>query len=235
MAVSLIRLNEATMGIAENIDAILVKFDINQDALARIAGVTGGAVSGWRKGARPRQSAIDNICKHLPLTEDDIMSDSAGLAAKEHGTHIPPNAIPVRAGNFSPVPLRGRVHAGNPTEAENIEAREETVDIPTFLVEADGDTYAAIAEGDCMNLTYPEGCIIAISPNKPPQNGSVAVVTIDGADTVMRRMYKTANTLVLSPESTNPEHKDIVISNDDEHVVEFGGRVVWFQSNGEME
>ena len=223
------------MGIPENIDALLVKHDITQESLARSVGVSQAAVSGWRHGKKPSNHTLRKICDYYDLEPNDILSDKFGLAAKEHGAHIPPNAIPVRAGDFSPVPLRGRVHAGKPTEAENIEAREETVDIPTFLVEADADTYAAIAEGDCMNLTYPEGCIIAISPNKPPQNGSVAVVTIDGADTVMRRMYKTANTLVLSPESTNPEHKDIVISSDDEHVVEFGGRVVWFQSDGEME
>ena len=37
------------MGIPENIDALLVKYDINQDHLARIADVTPGAVTGWAK------------------------------------------------------------------------------------------------------------------------------------------------------------------------------------------
>ena len=43
------------MGIPENIDALLVKYDITQDHLARIAGVTSGAISGWRKGSTPRK------------------------------------------------------------------------------------------------------------------------------------------------------------------------------------
>ena len=111
----------------------------------------------------------------------------------------------------------------------------ETVEIPAFLLAEDPDTYAAIAEGDCMNRVYPEGCIIAISPNRQPKNGSVAVVTIDGCDAVMRRMYRTPNTLLLSPESHNPEHKDIVITADDDHVVEFGGKVVWFQAKEEIQ
>lgn len=41
------------MGVPENIDALLVKFNINQDHLARIADVTPGAVTGWRKGSTP--------------------------------------------------------------------------------------------------------------------------------------------------------------------------------------
>lgn len=86
-----------------------------------------------------------------------------------------------------------------------------------------------------MNRVYPEGCVVVVSPNKEPQNGSVAVVTIDGRDAVMRRMYRTPNTLVLSPDSFNPDHTDIIITTDDEHVVAFGGRVVWFQSREEME
>lgn len=141
----------------------------------------------------------------------------------------------VRPGEFVSVPLLGRVHAGKLSEAENLEERKELVGIPAFLYESDKDTYAVVVEGDCMDKVYPEGCVIAISPNRQPQNGSVAVVTIDGIETVMRRRYRTANTLVLSPDSFNPEHKDIVITSDDDHVVEFGGKVVWYQSNGERE
>lgn len=51
----------------------------------------------------------------------------------------------------------------------------------------------------------------------------------------MRRMLRTANTIVLSPESWNPVHKDVIITADSEHTVEFWGKVVWFQSSKEME
>ena len=60
------------MGIPENIDALLVKYDINQDHLARIADVTPGAVTGWRKGSTPRKDAVRNICDYFNLSEDDI-------------------------------------------------------------------------------------------------------------------------------------------------------------------
>lgn len=163
------------MGVPENIDALLVKFDINQDGLARIANVAPSAVSRWRKGARPRMSAIKNICDELGLTEDDILSDVAGLAAK-----------------------------------------------------------VLQVEGQCMSKIYPEGSYILIDPMQRPVNGSIAVVSIDGADYVMRRLYKGSSVLVLSPDSWEEGYDDIVIAGDD-HTVEFVGSVVWFQASGELE
>ena len=68
-----------------------------------------------------------------------------------------------------------------------------------------------------------------------PQNGSIAVVSIDGKDCVMHRMYEGASTLVLSSESWDEGYDDIVIMNRDDHAVEFRGVVVWFQSSKEIE
>lgn len=86
-----------------------------------------------------------------------------------------------------------------------------------------------------MSKVYPEGCYILIDPDREPQNGSIAVVSIDGEDYVMRRLYRGATTLVLSPESWDDGYEDIVITQDDERTVEFHGTVVWFQSAEEME
>ena len=60
-------------------------------------------------------------------------------------------------------------------------------------------------------------------------------MSIDGADYVMRRMFRGASTLVLSPESWNDGYEDIVISDSDERTVEFHGAVVWFQPSTELE
>ena len=76
---------------------------------------------------------------------------------------------------------------------------------------------------------------ILIDPSRAPQNGSVAVVSIDGSDYVMRRMYRGASTLVLSPESWDEGYEDIVVTASDDTTVEFHGTVVWFQPSEEME
>ena len=53
------------MGVAEEHRCLAVKYDITQDNLARIAQVTPGAVTGWRKGSTPRKDAVKNICDYF--------------------------------------------------------------------------------------------------------------------------------------------------------------------------
>ena len=99
------------MGVPENIDALLVKFDINQDCLARVAGVHPSAVTRWRNGAQPRDKAVQKICEHFGISKDDFLSDEAGLAAKEHG-RFPSGRIPVVGVPMAKVPLVGNTPAG---------------------------------------------------------------------------------------------------------------------------
>lgn len=221
------------MGVPENIDALLVKFDINQDGLARIANVAPSAVSRWRKGAMPRMSAIKNICDELGLTEDDILSDVAGLAAKEHNRimGLPEKAITPPEPRKAYLPLLGRVHAG---DAQEPQVLDERISLPYEVWEHHRGGYFLQVEGQCMSKIYPEGSYILIDPAQRPTNGSIAVVSIDGADYVMRRLYKGSSVLVLSPDSWEEGYEDIVIAGDD-HTVEFVGSVVWFQASGELE
>lgn len=73
------------MGLPENIDALLVKYEINQDQLARVARVAPSTVARWRQGSQMRRSQLERICEYFGLTEDDLLSTESGLAAKEHG------------------------------------------------------------------------------------------------------------------------------------------------------
>lgn len=73
------------MGLPENIDALLVKFDINADQLARVAGVDKSSVTRWRQGSQMRKLTLRKICDYFELSEDDLLSTDSGLAAKEHG------------------------------------------------------------------------------------------------------------------------------------------------------
>ena len=68
-----------------------------------------------------------------------------------------------------------------------------------------------------------------------PKNGSIAVVKMNEERYVMRRMFRGANTLVLSPESFDSGYEDIVITSHDDVSVELVGTVVWYQPKEEME
>lgn len=222
------------MGIPENIDALLVKFDLKPESLARIAGVSTATVSRWRTGQidNIRKANLDKICEALELEPDDILSSSAGLAAKEHGYVIPNGAIPVYSSGEATVPLRtlGRVHAGGLTDEEEIEQR---VEVPASVLRAHPRAFALVVEGSCMNRVIPEGAHVLVDPDRAPGNGSIAVVETEAYQAVMRRWYRGSSTLMLTADSYE-EQEDLVFTMDD-GPVRVIGTVVWYQSPEEME
>lgn len=220
------------MGIPENIDALLVKFDITQEALARIAGVAPSSVNGWRNGAVPRKNAIERMCEALEISRDDIMSDEYGLAAKEHGRYaMPDGAMPVTASSAT-VPLLaiGRVHAGAMTDEEEVAHR---VEVPSSVCENHPRAFALEVEGDCMDRVIPEGSHVLVDPDREPGNGSIAVVETESYSAVMRRWYRGSSTLMLTADS-HAEQEDMVFGPED-GPVRVVGTVVWWQAPAEME
>ncbi len=220
------------MGLPENIDALLVKHDLTQEALARIAGVTPGSVTGWRKGSRPRKEAISRLCEYFNISEDDLVSDHYGLAAKEHGRYaMPDGAMPVVPSSAT-VPLLtiGRVHAGAMTDEEEVAHR---VEVPASVCENHPRAFALEVEGDCMDRVIPEGSHVLVDPDREPGNGSIAVVETEAYRAVMRRWYRGSSTLMLTADS-HAEQEDMVFGPED-GPVRVVGTVVWWQAPAEME
>lgn len=228
------------MGIRQNIARLREIFGITQEQLAEIAGVSRGAVSQWERGSsEPRMGAIQKIADHFGLTKSNIIEDD-GMDAIDPVTKrlrpdvlLPPNAILPKS-ELMPTyaPLLGQVHAGSAQEPEILDDR---VPIPYDIKSRHPHGYFLKVEGNCMSRVYPEGCLVFVDPERRPRNGSVAVVSIDGADYVMRKLYSTGRTVVLSPDSWDDGYEDIVIAAGDERTVEYVGTIVWFQPSEEME
>lgn len=66
-------------------------------------------------------------------------------------------------------------------------------------------------------------------PGVPAKSGDVVVATIDGADSIMRRMTVINGDLILSPESHNAGHENMYIASQDDRQVHVE-HVAYFQS-----
>lgn len=212
------------MGLAENIRKFRTDADLTQAKLADLVGVTRATVTQWETGwSQPRMGAVEKLSEVLGVSMSKLVDDS--------NIKRVPGAITPTEPRKAYLPLLGKVHAG---DAQEPQVLDERISLPYEVWERHRDGYFLQVEGQCMSKIYPEGSYILIDPMQRPTNGSIAVVSIDGADYVMRRLYKGSSVLVLSPESWEAGYEDIVIAGDD-HTVELVGSVVWFQASGELE
>ena len=211
------------MSTGANIKRLREQHGLTQEQLGKMVDVSRSTITQWERGwTTPRMGNVQLLAGALGVSTADIIADE-----------LPPsNAIKPATAKHAYAPLLGRVHAG---EAQEPDVLQDAIPVPYEIIKRHPQGYFLQVEGDCMDNVYPEGCYILIDPEQRPSNGSIAVVSIDGADYVMRRLYRGANTLILSPDSHNAEYEDMVFTAATEHTVEFHGTVVWFQSSKEME
>ncbi len=225
----------ATTAFARNIKAMRESRDLTQTQLADEIGVTRLTANKWEQGeiSKPRQpEVIERLKEYFGVTDTDLFGYNDGYYAKKYGlADRPAGAI---AANPEPrkayAPLLGRVHAGDAQEPDILDS---SIPLPYEVWERHKNGYFLEVEGSCMNMVYPEGCRVLVDPDRQPQNGSIAVVSIDGADYVMRKMYKGSSSLMLVAQSFDNGWEDIIIQGD--HQVTTAGTVVWYQPRKELE
>lgn len=222
-----------TAAVRRNISEIIETQFTSQQAFASRVGVTQGVVSQWLNGGCPGMESMTKIADSLGLTIEDIVSESNGYYAKRHNANgTPPWAVFPSSSHRATLPLVGRGHAGKPGDPDEMDG---VVELPASVAAGHPKAYFLEVEGDCMDRVYPEGCYILVDPDREPQDGSVAVFSIEGMGYVIRRLKTAAKRILLVPESFNDEHDDIVITDNDERTVEAVGTVVWFQAKKEMD
>lgn len=117
-----------------------------------------------------------------------------------------------------PLPLVGRVAAGQPILAE--ENIEELVDVPAFL-RRDDDDFVLRVQGDSMaDAGIFNGDFIVVHSQDQAQNGEI-VVALVGDEATTKRFYNEGRTVRLQPE--NELYEPIIVNADE---VELVGRVV---------
>ena len=213
------------MTIAENIRRIRRSAGMTQEEFGKLAGVSSMAVSQWENGrAVPRMGAVEKIAASLRIAKSDIIEGEV-LGADSRFTS---NRIPVKGMPMGRVPLVGNTHAGKACLPEELDEFPE-VEVPQFLIDRDPGSYGLEVDGDCMDRVCPPGMVAVVQPGVAARSGDVVVATIDGADSVMRRMTVINGDLILSPESHNPDHENMYVAAQDDRQVHVE-HVAYFQS-----
>lgn len=216
------------MTIGENIKRIRKANNLTQEEFGKIADVSSMAVSQWENDrAVPRMGAVQAISDYFGIPKGEIIDDEQSVSFVRF-----PGVMPVSyavVGSVE-VPVLGKVHAGEPLDHDEV---EDTTRIPDFVYAKDPDVFMIHSEGDCVNKLFGENDDFAVSPNTKPKNGSVVVAKLMKADEeeyIIRQYFRTAQTLILSPCSYNPEHKDIIITADSDMSAEISGVIIWNQA-----
>lgn len=213
--------------LSNNIFAIRTHFGHTQESLADLLGVSQTTVSNWEtSGHSVSNKNIETIMSKLPVSRDDIVSETNGFAQRINQPSIPGARRAIGVATVK-VPLLGRVHAGPAGDPDVYEETSEQVEINASYAERDPEVHVLDYEGDCMNKVFGEGTTsLVVSPNSPFGNGDIVVAVIDDTEYVVRKLEQTAKELRLKPCSWNPSHDDIVVSRSDEHHVDFKGKVL---------
>lgn len=216
------------MSIRQNIIKLRQQHNITQEELAKIAGVSRGAVSQWEGGfSEPRMGAIQKIADYFNILKSNLIEDD-GM----NFSRTDPVKLPVR-GSTATLPLRtlGKVHAG--VMDDDTICDDEDVQVPERVVLAYPDAFLLRVEGNCMDRVIPEGSHVVVAPHKEPTNGSIVVIRDDTYEAIMRRYYKGSSALMLSPDSYEEEYQDIIVHDGQE--ITLIGVVVWWQASEMME
>ena len=218
--------------VGRNLRELVESRGLKQSALAGVAGVTEGSVSGWLSGrAHPRTKPLERIASYYCVTLDDLISETGGLYAKAHGlTEAPPGATAVQPSTPSTVPVRvlGAAHAGDPDEPWELDG---TAMLYEDMASRHPNCYALRVNGSCMDRVFTDEDYVFVDPDMEPRDGSIAVMLIDGRSEV-RRVKLGVGSMLLVSESHDPQ-PDIIIRAGDGQEVRCQGVVFWHQARSE--
>jgi repressor LexA len=196
--------------IKEIIENELSKLNITVEVLSEKANVPVGFINSL-ENIDPNEGDyeyINRISMALGLNPSVLKS---ALAKQESPTYdnrvsMIPSAdfSPVSINDFINVPIVGSVRAGQPMLAQdNIEGYNL---VPRKDLYSDKEYFYLRVQGDSMNQEFNEGTLLLIEKSPWVENGTIAVVLIDGLEATVKKVIQNGDMITLIPMSNNSEH-----------------------------
>ena len=216
--------------VSRNLRELVESRELKQSALANVAGVTEGSVSGWLSGrAQPRTKPLERIASYYSISLDDLVSETGGLYAKAHGlTDAPAGATAVAPSAPRTVPVRvlGTTYASSPDDPALFDGEAMLYE---EMAARHPNCYALRVNGSCMDRVFSSEDHIFVDPDMPLRDGSIAVMLVNGKSEV-RRVKLGNGSMMLVSESHDPQ-PDIFLREGDAAVCQ--GVVFWWQARSE--
>lgn len=165
--------------IGRNIKRLRKQAGYSQESLARLLGVTQGAVSQWEKDRTiPDTPYILEMAKIFNVPLDEFRNETPFRDM---------DAINIRRGVL---PVLGAIPCGKPVDPGTNPG--ETIDLPDGI-QAD---FALICKGESMEPTFREGDYVLIRQQPDVEQGQIAAVNIAG-ETTLKHVYHQPGGLLL--------------------------------------
>lgn len=168
------------MSIADNIKKLRKRFDLTQNELGEIAGVSGGAVSTWERGtAEPRMGAIQRMSDYFNISKSEIVDDTESIFGKATGVSIP---------------IVSTIVAGLPADAYEDPLGYEEI---SFELAKTGDFVCLKVKGDSMTPIIQEDDIVVVKQQNDVESGDIAVVRVNGDEATLKKVQKSPDGITL--------------------------------------
>lgn len=211
----------------ERLSRVLSDRDMRQADLAKISGIRASSISDWMSGKYfPKQDKIDAIAKALSVSPAWLMGYGEDTEAKEKNKEIP--------SSYSYIHIPVGISAG---QLENCDGLTELprVSIPDFYLgkyARDPRIVIMHVNGESMNRVIENGATIAVMTGIQQDylsDGDIVVACVGPSYTV-KRFYnvREKESIVLSPDSTDPTFVPIIVSYDSPDSIRIFGKVVMY-------
>lgn|SRR5690625_4926935 len=204
--------------ISKNIKKILKDYNLNQNELAKIAGVSESTVGKWvLEKSSPRMGAIQKISDYFGLPKSYILNEDKSDVVKETQYPYYPSSI----------------SAGAPLDVDGITKSDiKKIHMPDNLMgkwAGNKDIKIMRVNGDSMNKVMPHNSIIAVKQVElyELKDGDIVVYSDDHNYSV-KRFYKNDERLLFRPDSTDKGFVDHIVPIKDSNNLLIHGKVVLY-------
>ncbi|NUK30947.1 helix-turn-helix domain-containing protein [Parageobacillus sp. VR-IP] len=176
-----------------------------------------GMISKWENDREePRIDSVRYIADFFNVSLDEIL----GLKDNEVNIY---EVVENDFSNIVNLPIVGTIAAGQPIlAAQNIEGYMPI--LSSFLNKYKEYFYLRV-KGNSMNLEFPDGSYVLVERTNEVENGSIAVVLVNGYEATVKKVSINKNIITLIPMSNDPSYQPQIydITKDEVKII---GKVV---------